>query len=87
MNDKTRKSGIVIAAILGLIALLYVSGLMGQLLGNYQNWMASGGMTGGVQIQGPNVNPLVCFRSAFSLNGLKGMGIAIVNCTPFVRQV
>ena len=77
MNDKTRKIGIVIAAILGLIALLYVGGLMGQLLGNYQKWMAAGGMTGGVQIEGPNVNPLVCFRSAFSLNGLKGMGIAI----------
>ena len=37
MNDKTRKIGIVIAAILGLIALLYVGGLLGQLLGNYQN--------------------------------------------------
>ena len=77
MNDKTRKIGIVIAAILGLVALCYVGGLVGQLLGNYQNWMASGGMTAGVQIQGPNVNPLVCFRFAFSLNGLKGMGIAI----------
>ena len=77
MNDKTRKIGIVIAAILGLIELLYVGGLMGQLLGNYQKWMVAGGMTGGVQIQGPNVNPLVCFRSAFSLNGLKGMGIVI----------
>ena len=77
MNDKTRKIGIVIAAILGLIALFYVGGLMGQLLGNYQKWMVAGGMTGGVQIQGPNVNPIVCFRSAFSLNGLKGMGIAI----------
>ena len=77
MNDKTRKIGIGIAAILGLVALLYVGGLLGQLLGNYQSWMAAGGMTGGAQIQGPNVSPMVCFRSAFSLNGLKGMGIVI----------
>lgn len=77
MNDKTRKIGIGIAAILGLVALLYVGGLLGQLLGNYQSWMAAGGMTGGVQIQGPNASPIVCFQSAFSLNGLKGMGIVI----------
>ena len=77
MNDKTRKIGIVIAAILGLIALLYVGGLIGQLLGNYQNWMEAGGMTDSVQIKGPNVSPIVCFMSAFSLNGLKGMGIVI----------
>ena len=77
MNDKTRKIGIVIAAILGLVALCYVGGLFGQLLGNYQDWMNAGGITGGVQIQGPNVSPVVCFRSAFSLNGLKGMGIVI----------
>ena len=45
MNDKTRKIGIMIAAILGLIAHLYVGGLMGQLLGNYQKRQSSWRMT------------------------------------------
>ena len=77
MNDKARKVAIVIAAVLGSFALLYLGGLFAQLMTNYQIWMDSGGMWGGAQIASPNWNPLVCFVRAFSWNGLKGMGLLL----------
>ena len=77
MNEKTRKVGIIIAAILGSFALLYLGGLFAQLMTNYQIWMDSGGMWGGAQIASPDWNPLVCFVNAFSWNGLKGMGLLL----------
>ena len=77
MNEKTRKVGIIIAAILGSFALLYLGGLLAQLMTNYQIWMDSGGMWGGAQIASPDWNPLVCLVKAFSWNGLKGMGLLL----------
>ena len=77
MNEKSRRAGIIIAAILGSFALLYLGGLFAQLMTNYQIWMDSGGMWGGAQIASPDWNPLVCFVSAFSWNGLKGMGLLL----------
>lgn len=55
------------------MVLLYAGGLIAQLLMNYTIWMDSGGIMGQVQIQAPDWNPFVCFRNAFSWNGLKGM--------------
>ena len=77
MNEKSRRAGIIIAAILGSFALLYLGGLFAQLMTNYQIWMDSGGMWGGAQIASPDWNPLVCFVRAFSWNGLKGMGLLL----------
>ena len=44
--DKKRTIAIIIAAILGLAALLYLGGIAGQLMSNYDIWMNAGGMTG-----------------------------------------
>ena len=46
MKDKYRKAAIVAATILGLAALFYLGGLIGQLLTNYSIWMDSGGLGG-----------------------------------------
>lgn len=78
MNDKTRKAGIVMAAVLGLAALLYLGGLLGQLLENYAAWQNAGGMAGQAVIASVNWNPAVCYRTAFSLSGLKGTGILLL---------
>ena len=84
MNEKGRKVAIGIAAALGLMALLYLSGLLGQLFTNYTIWMNSGGMWGEAQIKAPDWNPIMCLAAAFSWNGLKailliaGVGGAIV---------
>ena len=77
MNEKSRRVAIVIAIILGTVAVLYAGGLFGQLMTNYQIWMDSGGMWGGAQIASPDWNPLVCFVKACSWNGLKGMAILL----------
>ena len=73
MNDKSRKVAIAIAAITGLFALLYLSGILGQLFTNYSVWMNNGGMWGETQIKPPDWNPLVCLGAAFSWNGLKAL--------------
>ena len=73
MNEKGRKVAIGIAAALGLTALLYLSGLLGQLFSNYTVWMNSGGMWGEAQIKAPDWNPIMCLVAAFSWNGLKAL--------------
>ena len=84
MNEKQRKVAIVIASILGCAALLYLGGLLSQVLTNYAQWMDSGGMWGQAQIEAPDWNPLICFANAFNWNGIKsilliaGAGAAIV---------
>lgn len=78
MNDKTRKIGIVMATILGLAALLYLGGLLGQLMENYTAWQNEGGMAGQATIASVDWNPAACYRSAFSLSGLKGIGILLL---------
>ena len=75
MNEKSRKAAIVVAAILGGLAMLYLGGLIAQVLTNYQTWMDSGGMWGAAQMAPPDWNPIRCIPSAFTWNGLKGMAL------------
>ena len=75
MNEKSRKAAIVVAAILGGLAMLYLGGLIAQVLTNYQIWMDSGGMWGAAQMAPPDWNPIRCIPSAFTWNGLKGMAL------------
>ena len=78
LNDKTRKIGIIAAAILGSAALFYLGGMLGQLMENYDAWLNAGGMTGQATLASVDWNPLVCFRFAFSRSGLKGLGFLIL---------
>lgn len=73
MNEKQRKIVIAVASILGCAALLYLGGLLGQVLTNYTQWMDSGGMWGQAQIEAPDWNPLACFANAFNWNGIKSI--------------
>ena len=75
MNEKSRKAAIVVAAVLGGLAMLYLGGLIAQVLTNYQTWMDSGGMWGAAQMAPPDWNPIRCIPSAFTWNGLKGMAL------------
>ena len=75
MNEKSRKTAIAIAAILDGLAMLYLGGLIAQVLTNYQTWMDSGGMWGAAQMAPPDWNPIRCIPSAFTWNGLKGMAL------------
>lgn len=73
-NDRTRTIGIIIAVILGLAVLLYLGGLVCQLLTEYQLWLANGGMQGESQIGTIRFGPFSCWRYAFTLSGLKYTG-------------
>ena len=78
MIKKTRVIGIAAAVLLGLAALLYLGGFLGQLLENYQTWQRAGGMAGQVQIELPSVQITDCVRAAFTFSGLKAMGILLL---------
>ena len=78
----------IAVSIPGLITLLYLGGVLGQLLINYELWMNSGGLTGQTTIGAVDWNPIVCLGSAFSISGLKSIGILLltgVGITAYVR--
>ena len=73
MDDKRRKAAIMLAVILGCMALLYLGGLLSQAMSNYAQWVRAGGMMGQTQIQAPDWNPAVCLAKAFTWNGIKAI--------------
>jgi len=77
-NSRTRTIGIAIAVILGLAALLYLGGLVCQLLTEYQIWLASGGMQGQSQIGDIQFGPFACWRHALTLSGLRYTGLVLL---------
>ena len=80
MKDKRRLIGIILAAVIGLLALLYLGGVLSQVFSNYSVWMSTGGLTGQAMMKPMNMNPLVCIPLAFTGNGLKGiLGIAVIS--------
>ena len=62
MDRKKRALGIAIIVILGLAALMYLSGLLGQLLANYSLWLESGGISGDTPMPALSWNLIRCFR-------------------------
>ena len=78
MIKKTRVIGIAAAVLLGLAALLYLGGLLGQLLENYSAWQQAGGIAGQAQIRPPSPGVTDCFRAAFTIFGLKAMGMLLL---------
>lgn len=78
MDEKKRKAGIALAAILGTGGMLYLGGILGQVIDNYHAWLSADGISGEEVMKPPDWNLLVCIRHAFTINGLKGIIIAIV---------
>ena len=78
MRKKTREIGIAAAILLGLTVLLYLGGLLGQLLENYAAWQQAGGMAGQAQIRPPSPGVTDCLGAAFTLSGPKAMGILLL---------
>ena len=72
MADKKRKAAIIAAVILGCAALLYLGGMLGQLLENYTAWMAADGLSGRMEMKPVDWNPLACIPQAFTISGLGG---------------
>ena len=73
MDDKRRVTGIVLIVIPGLFALLYLSGLLGQLMENYSIWLESGGMSGESSMPQIGWGVIKCLRQSFTPYGLKAL--------------
>ena len=70
-RDYVRTAGIIIAVILGLMALLYVGGLVCQVMTEYQLWLSAGGLSGKAQMGTVDYSMPVCWARAFTPMGLK----------------
>lgn len=73
-----RQVAVVVSIVLAVMALLYLGGVLGQLLTNYESWLTKDGILGQVQMEPVEWNHIACFSAAFSLNGLKGMTLIVV---------
>lgn len=74
-----RKAGICIAAMLGLLLWLYLAGLLGQLLANYDDWLAQGGIGGGITMETVRTGPLFCIRNVATPQGIKAAVLLILS--------
>ena len=77
MDRKKRAMGIAIIVILGLAALMYLSGLLGQLLANYSIWLESGGISGESSMPPVSWSLIKCLQQSFTLDGFKAMLIIL----------
>ena len=76
MSKKKRTVIIIFIAILGCIALLYLTGIISQFMSNYSLWMKSDGMNGQIVMKPTDWNPLEAIPLSFTVNGIKaGFGI------------
>ena len=73
MHDKKRMIVIIITVILGLGCLLYLGGMLGQLMENYESWLESGGFGSEITMSAVNWSIFICLRQAFTAKGIKGI--------------
>ena len=73
MKNKKKIAIIAAACLIGCAAVLYLSGMLGQLLSNYAEWTENGGMSGQAQMQPVDWNPLTVFGYAFTRSGLQAL--------------
>ncbi len=77
MDRKRKLAGVVIVVILGLAALLYLSGLLGQLMENYSAWLESDGIFGESSMPEISWSLIKCLQQSFTPNGFKAMFLII----------
>ncbi len=74
-----------IVAAVGLIAFLYLLGVISQVMTNYSIWLNTNGYTGTALMPPVNWNPLTCINYAFTANGLKAfIAIAVIALVVFL---
>ena len=73
-----RRAAVAVSIVLAVTALLYLGGVLGQLFTNYGVWLEHDGITGQVQMEPVDWNPIACFPAALTLNGVKGMALVAI---------
>lgn len=73
MKNKKKVAIIAAACLIGCAAVLYLSGMLGQLLSNYAEWTENGGMSGQAQMRPVDWNPLTAFGYTFTRSGLQAL--------------
>ena len=68
-----RRAAVIASIVLAVMLLLYLGGVLGQVLTNYEVWMATGGFGGQVLMEPPGWNPLQVYPAAFTWNGLESL--------------
>lgn len=85
MNDKKKMAIVTAVAILGMSGMIYLSGIIGQMLSNYTIWLSGGGIGGGQSMSKVLLDPASCYRHAFSPEGFKALlGIAAIFLGVFI---
>lgn len=77
MDRKKKAFGIAIIVILTLVALMYLSGLLGQLLANYNIWLEAGGISSESSMPPISWSLLKCLQQSFTPDGFKAMLIIL----------
>ena len=77
-NEKARRIAIIIAVILGLVLVLYLGGLLGQLSTGDQSWMEFDAFSEAAPASPFNFSFFFCVFNAFSEAGIKAIGLIIV---------
>lgn len=72
------RAAVIASITLAVMVLLYLGGVLGQFLTNYEVWLAEGGMSGQAVMGSFSWNPLSVFTAAFTANGLKGMAVILL---------
>ena len=84
LKERQRLIIAVLAGVFTLFMVVYFSGVFGQVLTNYSEWLNNDGLLGQAQIKAVDWNPMTCIRCAFTANGLKSMLlIAIISAIIF----
>lgn len=86
-NNAQRRIAIIIAVILGILAAVYLGGLLGQLNAGYQKWLAEDGISGGVAMDPIRFDPLYCLAGAFTKDGLLGTLLVVVVTAVIVAYI
>ena len=69
---------IIIVSIIGILASLYVVGIVTQVYTNYLDWLDHDGFSGQYRIKSVNWNPLYCIGCVASAAGLKTLGLFLI---------
>ena len=78
MNETLKRIVISLTVLLALFMLLYISGLLGQTLNNYEEWQSNDGMSGQTVMRPVDWSVGPCIKNTFSIGGLKSLGLILL---------